>query len=134
MSLRAVPLGSILAPAAQSASMHSFSIHLVDTSSDQSAAAKGAIDWTRATLSEWPLIFAEDIISYDFARRITRLRPAAMARIPAPSAEGLPFVVAADVQRTCPGVFISGPSSLSFPSPASSWINGPGKGVLTSAH
>jgi len=106
------------APMGRSATTNSFGIYLAAEPVDRRITAYGQGDWSRVRLSESPLISGADILSYDFTNHSVRLRPEALARIPRPPVEGMPFVVVADGQRIYLGAFTTGLSSMSFAVPS----------------
>ena len=78
----------------------------------------GEGDWSHVRLADSPLIAAEDILEYDFARHSIRLRPEALARIPHPGLSGTPFVLIAHGQRIYLGAFVTKISSFSCAVPS----------------
>ena len=96
---------------------NSFGIYLTSEPVDKRIIAYGRGDWSRIRLSEFPLISAADIVSYDLRSHALRLRSEALARMPRPSVEGTPFVVVASGQRVYLGVFTSSDSSREFAVP-----------------
>jgi hypothetical protein len=98
-----------------------FAIYLVAEPVAGRIIGYGKGDWSRLRLANSPLISAEDVISYDFAKHSMKLRAEALARIPdalskAPRSvegapwqasliHGIPFVVVANSHRVYLGVF-----------------------------
>lgn len=97
---------------------NSFGIYLTAEPVDRRITAYGKGDWSHIRLLESPLISAADIISYNLADHSMRLKPEALARIPRPPVEGIPFVVAVDGQRIYLGAFTTCSSSTSFAVPS----------------
>jgi hypothetical protein len=73
----------------------------------------GMIDLAHVQLVSPPVISANDLISYDYSTHSMKLRREALARIPHPPVNGLPFVVIADGQRIYLGAFWTTLSSMS---------------------
>ncbi len=89
-----------------------FGIYLADQLVDRRHTAMGQGDWSGIRLAKYPLISAEDIVSYDFTNHVIQLRPNVLAKIPRPTLEGTPFVLVAGGQRIYLGVFTTCTSSM----------------------
>lgn len=93
---------------------NSFDIYLTAEPVDRRITAYGQGDWSRIRLAEPPLISVADIISYDFSNHVMKLKPEALARIPRPPVEGVPFIVVVNGERIYLGAFTTGESSMTF--------------------
>ena len=97
---------------------NTFGIYLTTNSVGPRMLGYGEGDWSTIRLAESPVISATDIISYDFAEHSMKLRPEALARIPRPPVQGIPFVVVANGERVYLGAFTTTISSMSFAVPS----------------
>ena len=95
-----------------------FAIYLVADAVDATITGYGRGDWSRLRLEASPLITGDDLVSYEWSTHSMKLRPDALAKIPArPSVSGKPFVVVANGKSVYLGVFLSILSSASFAVP-----------------
>jgi hypothetical protein len=95
-----------------------FAIYLVAEPVDPRITGYGKGDWSQLRLSATPLITGADIVSYDLAKHAMKLRPEALARIPKPPVDGMPFVVVAQGRRVYLGAFVTIISSRTFAVPS----------------
>jgi len=107
-----------LCGAGRAESTNAFGIYLLDEPADQRLTTRGQGDWSRLRLATSPVISAADLVSYDLANHVIKLRPEVLAKIPRPPVAGKPFVVVADGQRIYLGVFTSSLSSMTFAVPS----------------
>ena len=78
---------------------HSFAIYVAE-GLGRRIVMRGTDGWRDAELAETPIVTDADLVSYDVMQHAMTLKPEAMARLPKPPVEGIPFVVVADGQRS----------------------------------